>query len=148
VVLIIAPNGAVTAGYEQKITLDQVKKSVEIPELMMKVLKPLQERKITLVSLQNAKTKFNKESSKAINDFIRDPKYKKVVSTINADPSAQGSREFLRQCSLTTPQTEAMVVVMLPPLTIGKILKGKITKADIAGALQACTPGSGCCPGR
>ncbi|MGE5343503.1 MAG: hypothetical protein ACM3SY_18700 [Candidatus Omnitrophota bacterium] len=148
VILIIAPNGAVTAGYEQKVTLDQVKKSVEVPELMLKVLKPLQERKITLVLLQNEKTKFNKESSKAINDFIRDPKYKKVVSTINANPSASGSREFLRQCSLATPQTEAVVVVMLPPKTIAKVLKGKITKADVEASLQTCTPGSGCCPGR
>jgi hypothetical protein len=46
--------------------------------------------------------------------------------------------------------TEATVVVLLPPGSIGKVFTGKVTKADILKSLQSCSPGggSGCCPKR
>ncbi|MCU0609434.1 MAG: hypothetical protein MUF22_06695, partial [Chitinispirillaceae bacterium] len=136
-ILIIAPNGAITGGFPKAITAEQLKQSVNISELMLKTIKPLQEQKVALVALQNGATKFSAESWKGVNDFANDANYKNLVVAIKADPSVPGSQDFIKQCQLITPVTEATVVVLLPPGQIGKILTGKITKDDILKSLQA-----------
>lgn len=148
--LVFAPNGAITGGYEQTVTIDQLKKSVTVSDLMLKTLKPLQDQKVVLVSLQNASTKFNAETKKAANDFASDPQFKQMVSVVNADPTASGSGEFIKQCQIPEKPAEATIVVLLPPGRIGGVLKGNlaISKSTILGVLQSCGPGGGggCCP--
>lgn len=147
-VLIIAPNGAITGGFPKAITADQLKQSVSVSDLILKTLKPLQENKVALVALQNSTTKFSTESWAGVNEFANDPTYKKFVAAIKVDPLAAGSQDFIKQCQLIAPLTEATVVVLLPPGKIGKVLTGKLTKADILKSLQSCTAGSGCCSDR
>jgi hypothetical protein len=144
-VLIFAPNGAITGGFPKAITADQLKQCVSVSDLMLKTIKPLQENKVALVALQNSITKLNAESWAGVKDFSNDTNYKKFVTAIKADPSADGSQEFLKQCQLISPLTEATVVILLPPGRIGKVLSGKLTKADILKALGSCA--TGCAPG-
>jgi hypothetical protein len=144
--LVIAPNGVVTGGFPANVTADQLKQSVSISELMLKVLKPLQEQKVVLVALQNSATKLNTESWAGVVDITNDTDYKQQVSAVKADPAAAGSQDFIKQCQLIAPLTEATVVVLLPPGKIGTVLSGKTTKADILKALHECTAGSSCCP--
>lgn len=146
--LVIAPNGVVTGGFPANVTADQLKTSVSVSDLMLKVLKPLQEQKVALVALQNSATKFNTESWAGVTDFANDANYKNLTTAIKADPAATGSQDFIKQCQLVGPVTEATVVVLLPPGRIGKVLTGKLTKADILKSLQTCTAGSGCCSDR
>ncbi len=146
-VLVIAPNGVITGGYQSTVTAEQLKQGVSVSELMLKTLKPLQEQKVTLVAFQNATTKLNAESWSGVNDFVNDSSYKKFVVAMKADPSAPESQEFIKQCQLISPMTEATVVVLLPPGKIGKVLTGKLTKADILSSLQSCSAGSSCAPG-
>jgi hypothetical protein len=145
--LVIAPNDAVTGGAPKTVTADQLKQFTGISELMLKLIKPLQEQKVVLVALQNALTKFNADSWAGVTDFASDANYKSLVATVKADPSAAGSLEFIKQCQLISPLTQATVVVLLPPGRIGKVLAGKVTKADILSSLQACAAGSSCKPG-
>lgn len=147
IVLIIAPNGAITGGFPKAITDEQLKHSVGMSDLMLKTIKSLQEQKVALIALQNSSTKFNAESWAGVNEFANDTKYKELVTAIKADPLAAGSQEFMKQCQLVSPLTEATVVVLLPPGKIAKILNGKITKEDILKSLQTCSAGSGCCSG-
>lgn len=146
--LVIAPNGAVTGGFQMKATNDQLKQSLEISELNLKIVKQLQEGKVVLVSLQNDTTKFNTESAKAIDEFTSDAQFKQYSGSVLADPSAKDSQEFLKQIGQTEAITEATVVILIPPNSIANILKGNITKADISKSLQSCTPGSACCPAK
>jgi hypothetical protein len=142
--LIIAPNGAITGGFPKAVTADQLKQCVSLSDLVIRTLKPLQSQKLVLVTLQNKTTKFNAESQKGVNDFASDPQYSQFTEVVKADPSDAGSADFLKQCGLISPLTEASVVVLLPPGKIGKILNGKITKADLVSALHACTAGGSC----
>ncbi len=147
-VLALAPNGVVTGGYPGTLSSEQLARAISVSPLVLKILKPLQEQKIALVALQNATTKFNEESWTGVSEFANDPNYQDMVSTIKADPAAAGSQEFLKQCQLVSPPTEATVVVVLPPGRIGSVLTGKLTKNDVLKSLESCTAGSGCCSDR
>ena len=152
--LIFAPNGAITGGFPKAITADQLKQSTTVSELMLNIIKQFQEQKVVLVALQNSSTKFNTESWAGVNEFANDPQYKQLVAAIKADPAASGNQEFIKQCQLLVPMSEATVVVLLPPGKIAKVLNGKVTKDDIFKSLQSasCSPGSGgkggCCSDR
>jgi len=147
ILLIFAPNGVITGGYQKDVTTEQLQSAISLSSLMLQVLEPLQEQKITIVCLQNASTQFNEESNAAVNQFASDPAYSQFVGVVKADPKSSGSAEFLQQCNLKSDMTEAAVVFLVPPGKIVKTLTGKISKKDLWGALSACTAGSGCCPG-
>ena len=144
--LVFAPNSAVTGGYPQKVTTEQLTKSCFVPELVMNVLRPLQEGKIAVVSLQNHNTKFNEESDKAVYDFSSDEKLKKFVEVIKADPEDKENADFLTQCKLDKPISESTVVMLIPPGSVVGVYPGKITKDTLMAALSSCKTGSGCCP--
>jgi hypothetical protein len=146
--LVIAPNGAITGGSPKTVTADQLTQFTAFSDLMLKVVKPLQEQKVVLVALQNASTRFNTDSWAGVNAFANDTNYKKFVAAVKADPTATGSQDFIKQCQLIPPILQATVVVLIPPGKIAKVLTGKTTKDDILKSLQACKAGSGCCSDR
>lgn len=142
VVLVLAPNGAITGGFPESVTNQQLEKSI-VSELTMKILKPLQEQKIVLVSLQNKKTKFNRESTNALNDFSSDSRLRGSVDIIKEDPDNTEIKDFLKQCKLEKKITEATIVFLVPPGSIAGVFTGKITKDTLIAALSKC--GSGGC---
>lgn len=146
--LVIGPNGAITGGAPKTVTAEQLTQFTSFSDLMLKVVKPLQEQKVVLVALQNPSTKFNTDSWAGVNAFANDTNYKKFVTAVKADPTATGSQDFIKQCQLIPPILQATVVVLIPPGKIAKVLTGKTTKEDILKSLQACKAGSGCCSDR
>lgn len=145
IVLIIAPTGAITGGYPKNVTGDQLNQSVNVSVLMQRVLKSLQDQKVTLVALQNKLTTANVESWQGVNEFVNDTLYKKSATSIMVDPATRESQDFIKQCQIVAPLTQATVVVLMPPGRIGKIFTGKVTKDEIVKALASCA--SGCKPG-
>jgi hypothetical protein len=143
-VLIFAPNGAITGGFPQKVTEQQLAKSM-VSESVAKIVKVVQEQKLALVLLQNNKTKFNQESAQAAKDFSNDTKVKSIVEIIKNDPEDTGLKSFLAQCDLTKPITESTIVLVAPRGTIVGVFSGNVTKDTLLEALAPKT--SGCCPG-
>lgn len=140
--LVFAPNGAITGGFPKEISIDSLKKSI-VPDLVMDILKTVQEGKIALVLLQNNKTKFNKESLKASEEFANDPQLKGYVNIIKADPGDTKNSDFINRSKLSKDISEATVVFVVPPGSIAGVYKGKITKDTLMTALASCSSG-GC----
>jgi len=145
--LVFAPNGAVTGGFPKEVSMDSLEKSI-VPTVVMNALKTVQDGKIALVLLQNIKTKFNNESSKAAEEFAGDSTMKGYVDIIKADPSDPKNSDFLSSSKLSKDITEATVVFIVPPGSIAGVYKGKITKDTLVTAFSKCSSGSGsgCCP--
>lgn len=149
VLLVFAPNGAVTGGFPGKVSVDELKRSM-VTDLVMDILKTMQGRKIALVLLQNSKTKFNKESLKAAEDFSNDARLKGYVDIIKADPRDSKNSDFLNNAKISKDDDKAAVVFIVPPGSIVNVYKGNITKDTLMACLAACTSGgsgsSKCCP--
>lgn len=144
-VLVIAPNGAITGGFPKEVSLAALNKSI-VPNVVMDALKSVQAGKIALVLLQNSKTKFNSESLKAAEEFSNDAQVKGYVDIIKADPSNPKNSDFVRSAQISKDSTEAAVVFIIPPGSIAGVYKGKITKDTLLAALSACSSGGGCGP--
>jgi hypothetical protein len=147
VLLVFAPNGAVTGGFPQKVTEEQLSSSM-VPKLIMDILKTVQARKIALVLLQNSKTKYNAETALTADEFARDPRLNGYVDIIKQDPSDEEIKDFLKQCNIANTTEEAATVLVVPPGQIGGVYSGKTTKNTLIAGLASCSSGcgSGCGP--
>lgn len=144
VLLVFAPNGAITGGFPQKVTEEQLS-SCMVPKLIMNILKSVQAKKVALVLLQNKNTKFNTETTNVANEFSKDNRLLGYVDIIKQDPSDGDIKDFLTQCKIESTTKEATTVLIVPPGKIGGVYSGKITKETLITGLVACS-GGGCCP--
>jgi hypothetical protein len=140
--LIFAPNGAITGGFPQKVTQEQLSSGMA-PKLVMSILKTVQAGKIALVLLQNNTTKFNSETAKTADDFSKDQRLAGYVDIINHDPNDSEIKDFLTQCSIKEKIGEAATVLIVPPGKIGGVYSGKVTKETLIAGLASCS-GGGC----
>lgn len=140
--LVFTPNGAISGGFAEKVTKGELK-DVFVSEIVMKILKTLQDQKIALILLQNDKTKFNKENKKAAEDFYNDERLKGVVEIISEDPKNKAIEGFLTQCKLDQNITESTIVLIAPPGMLVGTYSGEITKDTLINALSSSC-GSGC----
>jgi hypothetical protein len=145
--LVIAPNGAVTAGYPNEIKKTDISDAF-VSSGMADVLKVLQSSKLALVCLQNGKTKFNKESMTAAEGLKADKTLPGLVEIVKIDPSDSRESKFLQQCKANAGSANAQVVMIIPPGRILGTFDGNTTKdklmAGLQSAMKSC--GSSCGP--
>jgi uncharacterized protein YxeA len=145
IILAVAPNSAVTGGFPNKITREQLSKCF-VSEIIMKILKPIQSGKVVLVVFQNSKTKFNNESSNAAYAFADDKKVQGFVEIMIEDPEDNKNRDLLKQCRLDKKVSQSTIVFLVPPGRIAGVFPGKTTKNNLLATLASCSGGS-CKPG-
>ncbi len=148
-VLVMAPNGAVTRGFPGQITEAQLEMAFVSPG-MQKVLKALQDRKMALLCVQNDATQHNAEAMQGVKDFVADALYAKTTEVITIDPTDAAEDSLLKQFNVDPKTEEAVTVFVAPPGKIVGTYKGE-TKKDVLvaaakTAAKACTPGGSCCP--
>ncbi len=144
ILLVMAPNGAITGGFPRKVESRQIEVSI-VPEIIAKVLKPLQDNKVVLVLLQNSKTKSNSESLSSAEEFSKDERLKGSVEIIKEDPAVAKNEKFLTQCKLDKNISESTLVLLTPPGSILGVYPGRVSKETLFNKIVASS--SGCGPG-
>ncbi len=151
-VLIVAPNGAVTSSFPGNFTKEQLLSAFGTPS-SEKLFGALQQGKLVLVCLQNGKTRWNAEAMNGVRAFKADQRYSAATEVVMLDPLAQGERPLLAKLGINAPVEEATTLLVAPPGSIIGTFKGAtdgnqiittLTKA-IASCAGGCQPGQ-CCP--
>lgn len=143
--IVIAPNGAVTAGFPKQIKNTDVS-GVFVSDGMASVLKVLQGGKLAVVCVQNSRTKHNKESLAAAQGLNNQPKFRGAVGIVRIDPSDRGESRFLKQCQVDPATDDAQMVIFAPPGKIVGKFGGATTPATVAASLTKSL-GGGCSGG-
>lgn len=151
--LVIAPNGAVTAGFPNAINKPDLSDAF-VSTGMADVLKVLQDAKLAAVCLQNSKTKLNKESLAAAEGLKHGAQFRDVLDIVKVDPSDSAEAKLVQACRVDANTENAQLVVIAPPGRVVGTFDGTATAESIAAALTkalsggTCGPGGGggCCP--
>ena len=148
-VLVRAPNGAVTASFPSKFTKQQLLDAFGTPS-MEKLLGALQQGKLVLLCVQNGRTRWNAEAMNGVRAFKADPLYSSAIEVLVLDPNSAAERPLLAKLGMNTPVDEATTLLMAPPGSIIGSFKGATDKnqliATLTNALSGC--GTGCKPGQ
>ena len=153
--LVIAPNGAITAGYPTEIRTTDLS-SAFVSSGMADVLKVLQSGKLVAVCLQSSKTKLNKETLAAAEGLSKVTQFRDAVEIVKIDLSDSSEAKFMQTCKVDASSDSAQLVIIAPPGRIVGKFDGTATTESIAAALTkafsgaTCGTGSsgagGCCP--
>jgi hypothetical protein len=152
--IVLAPNGAVTAGFPTAIKKTDFS-SVFVSRGKADVLKALQDKKMAVLCLQNSKTKYNKQSLAAAKGLETNQQFSGLVRIVRIDPAARSESSFLRGLKVKTTSKEAQIVVVA---SLGSVLgkfSGAVTTAKVVDGLNKslggggsnCGPSGGCAPG-
>ena len=143
--LVIAPNGAVTAGYPNEIKKTDLSDDF-VSKGMADVLKVLQSGKLAAICVQNSKTKHNQESLDAAKGLRSDKRLADLVVIVTVDPSDKDESKFMQLCKADANSAEAQLVVIVPPGRIVGKFNGAASKDTVlASVIKSCSSG-GCGP--
>jgi hypothetical protein len=148
-ILVIAPNGAITAGLTgPRVTETNLQNAIASPG-MQSCLKALQDKKLVFLAVQNKSTKANDAAMTGVNAFKEDDRFAKFTEVIQIDPTDDNELEFLMKLQVNVMSDEAITVFLAPPGSIvgnytGATDKDALVKALMAAA-SSCGP-SGCGP--
>ena len=148
-VLVMAPNGAITGGFPTQFEEQQLVDAFATPGTE-KVMKSLQDGKLVFVCVQNGTTSSNDAALQGVRDFKADVRYASATEIVTLDPSDQAEAGFLTDLQVPSDTKEAVTVFVVPPgQAIGKI-EGATNKDALVELLSrantSCGPG-GCGPG-
>ena len=148
-VLVLAPNGAVTASFPGKFTKEQLLSAFGTPSTE-KVLSAMQQGKLVVLCVQNGKTRWNAEAMNGVRAFKADQRYSAATEVLMLDPNVAAERPLLAKLGMNGPVEDAMTVLVAPPGSVIGSFKGATDKNQIittlTSALSNC--GSGCKPGQ
>ena len=151
--LVIAPNGAVTAGYPNEIKTDL--SDAFVSSGMADVLKVLQSGKLAAVCLQSSKTKNNKESLAAAEGLKSGAQFREALEIVKIDLSDSAEARLIQTCKVDANSENAQLVFIAPPGRImgtfdgtatTELIAAALTKAFSGGTCGSGGGGGGCCP--
>jgi len=151
-VLVLAPNGAVTSSFPGNFTKEQLLGAFGTPS-SEKLLGALQQGKIVLVCLQNGKTRWHAEAMNGVRAFKADQRYSAATEVVMLDPIATAERPLLTKLGVNAAVEDATTLLVAPPGSIIGTFKGATDKNQIittltnaiASCAGGCQPGQ-CCP--
>ena len=152
-ILAIAPNGAITAGFPMEVEKQKLLDAFASAGTE-KCMKQLQENRLVFLCVQNGDTKSNDEAMKGVRDFQADARFAQATEIVMLDPTDGAEAGLLKDLQID-PRTETAVTVFLaPPGMPVAIYEGATSKDELVATLQkagsACGPGgcgpSGCPP--
>ncbi len=151
-VLVLAPNGAVTSSFPGNFTKEQLLAAFGTPS-SEKLLGALQQGKLVLVCLQNGKTRWNTEAMNGVRAFKADQRYSAATEVVMLDPIAAAERPLLTKLGINAAVDDATTLLVAPPGSIIGTFKGATDKNQIittltnaiASCAGGCQPGQ-CCP--
>jgi hypothetical protein len=145
-VLVLAPNGAITGGFPVSFNEEQLMGAFATPG-MEKCLKALQESNLVLVSVQNPNTKSNESAMKGVTDFISDAQFTDKTELVTLNPADMQESKFMAMLNVDPGTDEAITVFLAPPGALigkfkGAVSKDELVSARLAYAAQCAKSGS------
>jgi hypothetical protein len=131
-VLVLAPNGAITGGFPSRVEEAALLGAFATP-CSERSMKALQENKLVLVCVQNEATRSNQAAMRGVGDFQADPRYHEVTEIVMLNPAEAGEASFLRDLKISPKTEQAVTAFMAPPGMVIAEFTGATTNGRIDG---------------
>jgi hypothetical protein len=143
ITLVMAPNGAIVAGFTEGVTTDALKNAFVSPK-MAEIIKATQDNSVIYLYIANPGMPYYKENLATVQTVIT----KDLIGSIRiitVDPADKGEATLLEQCKVSITATETHLLIVASGYIVGKIT-GKIDRQTLAQATVSGCSGGSCCP--
>jgi hypothetical protein len=148
-VLVFAPNGALTRGLPQRFSEKELMASFASP-CMERCLLGVQESRLVAVCVQSSSTQFNTEAMEGVSAFMADPRFAKMTDLVTLDPSNPDEATTCKKFGIDPNTDQAITLLLVPPGRILGRFMGATNKDDMVATLTRAKSGGcgpGCAPG-
>jgi len=131
--LAIAPNGAVTGVFPEKVTREYIDASFATPR-MTECMKAMQSNKLVLLCVQPQATAV---APRGVRDFQADPHFQQRTTVLTMLASDPAEKKFMAQLGIDPQQMKGPVTVfMAPPAVMVGKFTAEATKEQLAQKLS------------
>lgn len=138
--LVIAPNGAVTGGIPQRVTPQQLEMAF-VSRGNMETMKNLQKGQLVFVAVRGKATTGNAEADAGLAQFGKIAGFAPTIVTI--DPADGEEGFFLGQLQVDPKTKQAVTLMLAPPGNLIQRFDGGFTGQQVVQAIQQAR-GGGC----
>ncbi|MBI9090777.1 MAG: hypothetical protein JEZ12_16290 [Desulfobacterium sp.] len=134
-VVILAPNGALTGNFKKAFTQDQVEAMLLSP-VSQQCLLAFQQQKIVFLCVQGKNTASNPEALDGVKRFRNEPTLKKFSEVVMIDPTDPDEKKLLGQLGIASETAVAETFLLAPPGRVVNKWTGPTSKEAINKALR------------
>ena len=113
-VVAVAPNGAVTKAWPLQVRAEQLREGI-VSNCTARCMKALQDQKLVLLCVQNARTAHNAAAWQGAQGFKADARFASASEVVTVDPSDSREAGFLKTLQVNPKTSEAVTVLLAPP---------------------------------
>lgn len=135
-VIIIAPNGAISGSFQSPFSAEQVKTTFHTPKTQQCLL-AFQERKLVFISVQNKETTENTAALDGIKQFKKDNPLYGVSEVILLNPKDTSETQLLSRLQIQPDIKIARTFLLVPPGRILGSWKGATNSNDFLKRLKS-----------
>lgn len=146
ITMVLAPNGAITAGYPRTLNANADFSSAFVSEGEADVLKVLQAGKLAVVCLQSPQTKYNSECMATANGVKADRRLGGAAVVVKMNPADPAEAKFLRKSGINPNAANAQIVVFAPSGKVVATFDGNMPQDKVMTSLLRAL-GGGCSGG-
>ncbi len=139
-VVVLAPNGAITRGFAKKFEEKDLLNAFGTP-CTEKCFKALQDGRLVFLCVQNQTTKDNEAALKGVRDFQADQRFSKFTDIVMLNPADTSEARFLGDLKIDPKTSDALTIFLVPPGGILGEFKGPTQKDDLVSVLVKATSG-------
>ncbi len=147
-VLVIAPNGAVTGSIPGPAEPGALTESLVGPKGAA-CLKAIQDGKVVVICVQNSANRNTEAATKAVTAFKEDKRISGFADSVTIDPADTAEHGFLAKLRVDTKSEAATTLLVTPPGRIVGTYTNDVTVeamfADLARSMAGATCGGGGC---
>lgn len=144
-VLVLAPNGAVTGGYRAAdATAEKLAAAVASPAKQA-CLRALQDRKLVLLCVQNGSTPEAAQALAGAEAFRHDKRFADSTQLLKVDPADGLEQKFLEELQVPGKPPSAVTVFLAPPGVLVGMFEGATEASMFVSALVKATSSAGGC---
>lgn len=134
--LAVAPNGAITGIFQQRLADENIEDAFVTPT-MMKCMKSMQGGKVVIVCVQPAESA---AIPQGVKELQLDPQFKNRLVILSTKAADKAETKFFNQVQIAPQQVTATTAVFLAPpgVLVGKF-DASVTATQLAGALHQAT---------
>jgi len=142
-ILVIAPNGAVTGGFQGSFEPDALKESLASRNFAS-CIKSIQEGKLVFIAIGGTNAAATETALTAVNEMMADPRFKDYSAMIKLQPHDTESRDLLVKLNVPDSEADPVTVMLAPPGRIIGSYKGVVSKDQMVNDLIRAMSGSTC----
>jgi hypothetical protein len=144
-VMVIAPNGAITKAVATRFDEEQLRDAIVTP-CTAECMKALQQRKLVLLCVEPATAQVKEVSlQRGVQEFTADKEYADAAKVVVLKAGDAAEAAFLRDLQVDPKTSVRVTVLMAPPGAVIGTFQGDVSKEEFVAKLKSAQ--SGCCPG-